>query len=582
MVLHGAIHRGGLYMAYFLKKSSFKKGTYLQIYESFYNHEKKQTSHRCYKTLGYLDELTTKEIPDPVEFYKQEVDKMNAEASLAKQEAKVRIIDKSPERYAGYLPLKNIMNGLAVEKNIKLLASKRSFEFDMYKVLEALIYSRCVNPSSKYKSFHDVIPYLLEDYNFSYSQLLDAIDFMGANYEKIIEIFNKRVHERYTLNCTTTYFDCTNFYFEIDKESELQRKGPSKENRKDPIVGMGLLLDESQLPIAMKVYPGNQSEKPVLRECINEMKLQNQIVGRTIHVADKGLNCAANIYRAKKDKDGYLFSKSVKQLSKTDQEWILLDNDYKQVLDDNDELLYSYKSCIDTYSYKFTDEYGVTKSFKVKEKRVVTYNPSLAKKHLCEIDKMVTKANTLCVSQAKKNEYGESAKYVTFKPINSDGEITDDSVASVLNEELIKKDRELAGYNMLVTSELEMNDKDIYNTYHNLWRIEQSFRIMKSELNARPVFLQKPNAIVGHLLICYLSVLLERIFEFKVLQNKYCSSQIFEFIRNYKLILVSKDEYVNISDMTPLIKHLSTIHKKPYSCFNISAKQVKMMLQQLL
>ena len=133
---------------------------------------------------------------------------------------------------------------------------------------------------------------------------------------------------------------------------------------------------------------------------------------------------------------------------------------------------------------------------------MVTYNPSLAKKHLYEIDKMIAKAHKLCTSQAKKSEYGDCAKYVVFKSVNKKGEITDDSIASVLNEELIQRYRELAGYNLLVTSEIEMSEQSIYDTYHNLWRIEQSFRIMKSELNARPVFLQKENSIKGHFLIC--------------------------------------------------------------------------------
>ena len=191
------------------------------------------------------------------------------------------------------------------------------------------------------------------------------------------------------------------------------------------------------------------------------------------------------------------------------------------------------------------------------------------------IDKMIAKAHKLCTSQAKKSEYGDCAKYVVFKSVNKKGEITDDSIASVLNEELIQRDRELAGYNLLVTSEIEMSEQSIYDTYHNLWRIEQSFRIMKSELNARPVFLQKENSIKGHFLICYLSVLLSRILEYKVLNRKYCSSQLFEFIREYTVIQLTNTEYINISTSTKLIRDLSVKYKMPYSCFNLSDKQIK-------
>lgn len=565
-------------MAYFLKKTNLKRGTYLQIYESFYNHDKKQTSHKCFQTIGYVDDLIASGISNPIEHFQNEVNKLN----LEKQEAKNKLIDKSPHRFFGYCLIKNIMNGLNVEKYIKILGSNRKFEFDLYSVLEALIFSRCVNPCSKFKSFHDVIPYLVDEYNFSYAQLLEAIEFIGSEYEKVIEIFTSRVNSRYSISTSTTYFDCTNFYFEIDREDDFRKKGPSKENRKDPIVGMGLLLDANLLPIGMKLYPGNESEKPVLNDIIQNLKLQNHIVGKTVHVADKGLNCAGNIYNSHKRGDGYLFSKSVKMLSQLEQEWVLLSNDYQKVVDKDGNLLYSYKSCVDYFSYEFKDEKGKKHSFKIKEKRVATYNESLAKKHKLEIEKMILKANNLCLSKAKKSEFGESGKYVSFKSTDSAGDITNDTVVACLNQELIEKDLKLAGYNLLITSEYEMSDIDIYNTYHNLWRIEQSFRIMKSELDARPVFLQKEDSIKGHFTICYLSVLLSRILEFKILNNKFPSSQIYDFIRNYNLTKLDTNEYVNISSTSSLLTYLAATFNLPYTCFYLNDKQIKMMLSKLL
>lgn len=183
-------------------------------------------------------------------------------------------------------------------------------------------------------------------------------------------------------------------------------------NKKEPIVGLGLLLDANQIPIGMKLYPGNESEKPVLRTVIDDLKQRNHISGRTIQVADKGLNCCANI-------------------------------------------LHALKAC-----------------------------------------------------QAKRSEYGNSAKYVSFVPADKTGQKTDGTVKAELNEKAIDNARRLAGYNMIVTSELHMPASDIYAAYHNLWRIEESFRIMKSQLDARPVYLQKEETITGHFLICYLAVLL--------------------------------------------------------------------------
>lgn len=224
--------------------------------------------------------------------------------------------------------------------------------------MECLIYARCVKPCSKYRTFHEVIPYLYGDMpGFSYDQLLTALGIMGDEYEKIVEIFTRRVSERYGLSTSKTYFDCTNFYFEIDRESDIQKKGASKENRTDPIIGLGLLLDTNQIPIAMKLYPGNQSEKSVLRNVIGALKQQNNISGKTVQVADKGLNCAANIYAARKNRDGYIFSKSVKSLSDREQQWVLNENNqFTCVYDENKELKYKYLSIIDEFNYEFKDE----------------------------------------------------------------------------------------------------------------------------------------------------------------------------------------------------------------------------------
>ena len=151
---------------------------------------------------------------------------------------------------------------------------------------------------------------------------------------------------------------------------------------------------------------------------------------------------------------------------------------------------------------------GKKKTVKLTEKRVVTFNSKLKEKQIFEIEKQVEKAKILKASQAKKSEYGDSSKYVTFKAENKKGEKEDAKIKVEMNEKKIKSDKQLAGYNMIVTSEINMPDTEIYSTYHNLWRIEESFKIMKSQLDARPVFLQKEDTITGHFLICYLSVLL--------------------------------------------------------------------------
>ena len=568
------------FMAYFLKKTNNKKGTYLQIYSSFYDPERGHTAHKAYKPIGYVHELQAKGIDDPISFYKEEVIKLNQEVNAAKAARKAKqISDDSPEKLIGYFPMKNINDKLSVKKYIDLMQTATDFRFNVFDMISALVYARLVHPCSKSKTYDEVIPKLFDSYDFSLNQLYDGLEYIGCEYEKIIEIYNHQIQQMYKFDTSHTYFDCTNFYFEIDKEDDFRKKGPSKENRKEPIVGLGLLLDANQIPIGMKLFPGNQSEKPVIRKIIDDLKKRNSVSGRTIQIADKGLNCAENIYHALKNGDGYIFSKSVKQLPDTERTWVLLPNDYRDVKNADGDVLYRVKECVDEFDYQFTDpRTGEKKKFKITEKRIVTFNPELAKKQIYEIGKEVEKAKSLRASQAKRSEYGDSAKYVIFTAVDKKGNDTDGRVKVSMNEELIKKSLELAGYNMLVTSELKMSDKDVYDAYHNLWRIEESFRIMKSQLDARPVYLQKEDTITGHFLICYIAVLLTRLLQFKVLKNSYCSEELFDFVHDFRVAKISDRKYINLSRDCAFIKEFSSFCGLPLRSYFLNEGEIKKML----
>lgn len=554
-------------MAYYLKKTKLKGRTYLSIDESFYSQEKKGTAHKCYKSLGSVETLIKNGMADPVSFYQQEVDKLN---SRKKQDGVPMISERSPFLFSGYFPLKSILERLDVRKYVSLFSLTSDFKYDLYSVLSSLIYARSVNPCSKRRTFHEVLPYLFEPHDFSYDQMMDALSFLGANYEKFVEIFNVQVSRLYGLDTSKTYFDCTNFYFEIDREDDFRKKGPSKEYQKSPIVGLGLLLDSHQIPIGMKMYPGNASEKPILRDVIDSLKKKNNITGRTIHVADKGLNCAQNIAFSKKNGDGYLFSKSVKVLPEKEKKWVLLEQGFKEVRDKNKRLIYRYKSCVDEFPYDVIHE-GRRATIHLKEKRLLTYNPDLAAKKKYEINRMVEKAKSLTMSGAKKNEYGDSGKYVSF----TDGDGKKACVS--INQKAIDNDLTFAGYNLLVTSELNMADTDIYNTYHNLWRIEESFKLMKSDLDARPAFVHKEDTIKGHFLICYLTVLLERLFQFKVLDDRFPSTEIFGFLKGFKIVK-SETKSINVTAYTDFIGHLAKATGLPLTNYFLSDTQIKSIM----
>lgn len=554
-------------MAYYLKKTRLKGRTYLSIDESFYNHEKKGTSHRCYKSLGSVETWKSKGMEDPVAHFQKEVDALNLERS---QQGVRKISESSPLLYLGYFPLKAILAQLHIKKYVDYFKLTTDFQFDLYDLLSSLIFARAVNPCSKWKTFHEVLPNLYQPVHYSYDQLMDGLAFIGNDYQKFVELFTVQTEKMFGIDTSRSYFDCTNFYFEIDREDDFRKKGPSKEGKKDPIVGLGLLLDSNQIPIGMKMYPGNESEKPILREVIDQLKTQNHVSGKTIHVADKGLNCAQNIAFSKQNGDGYLFSKSVKGLPETEKTWVLLEDGWKEVNDKKGRLLYRYKSCVDDFPYKISHE-GKEVIIKLREKRLLTYNPSLAAKKRYEIHRLVEKARSLTVSGAKRNEYGEAGKYVTFTDKNGKKAVVK------INQEAIDRDLKFAGYNLLVTSETNMDASDIYSTYHNLWRIEESFKIMKSDLDARPAFCQKEETIKGHFLVCYLTVLLERILQFKILGNQYGTSEIFRFMKDFK-VTKAETKYINTAKSTELILGLEKAFNLPLTNYFLTETQIKTIL----
>ena len=534
-------------MRYFVKKSTpSKKGLYLQIYKTNYV-PGKGNQNKSYKVIGYVSDLIASGIPDPVAYAQNLVDELNSNLPNRKE---MKIGDISSSKNLGYFLIKSMIDYLDFDYILKLMSSNMKFHFNLSDFVRSMIYAQIVNPGSKHKAFEKVMPNIYGTESFSYDQILDTINYIGNDYQKFVELLNISIQKKWKRNTSNAYFDCTNYYFEIDLPKEDRQFGPSKEERHLPIIGQALLLDEDQIPIGMSLYPGNESEKPKIRESIENLKQRFDIDSRIVQVADKGLNCARNIYAASKEaNDGYIFSKSVhgKNLSKQEKQWVLLENEnniWNEVKDSNGKLVYKYKECIDTFKYKFTNEEGKCVEFNVKEKRVVSYNPSLARKQKAQIQKQIDKAIAISsLKQASKEEYGDSIKYVNFTSIDKEGEVVK-SIPS-LNQEKIDEDLSFAGYNLLVTSEINKSAQDIYNTYHGLWRIEESFRVMKTYLEARPVYLQNKESIYGHFTICYMALTILRLIELKVFNDELPIGQIIEFIKNYNITETLEGSFIN-------------------------------------
>lgn len=584
-------------MIYFLKKTNpTNKGTYLQIYTNYYDNNTKKKKTKCYKTLGYVDDLIKNGISDPINHYKNVIIKMNEDL---KQASAPQISDKSVTKFAGHFLISSLFDLLNMDKTLNIISKNFKCRYKFNEMFRALCYSQILSPGSKLKAFEKIIPNIYGSQTYSYDQVLDAVNFIGSDYHKYIEMLNKHIAVLWPRNVEKVYFDCTNYYFEIDLESIFQTKGPSKENQKSPLVGQALMLDSNQIPLDTEFYPGNESEKPYLRKRIEDMKVRNNITGRVIQVADKGLNCARNIYSAVIEaKDGYIFSKSIKgnNLNAEQKKWILESDDkfnkWIDVRDNEGNLIYKYKTVktrineqeyLDygeyEYKCKINPEDKKDTVFSVKEKRIVTYNPKLAKKQKNEITKEIEKiVKLMSVKKVLREELGDSAKYVNLSATSIEGEKV--KIVSSLNEEKIKNDLDFAGYNMIITSEINADPILIYKTYHNLWRIEESFRILKTYLESRPVYLSSQNGVYGHFLICYFSLTLMRLLELKIFKDEIPISQLFDFIRQYNITENYDGSFINASTKSSTYEKIkSTLGLSKLGNLYLSKKDVELLFK---
>lgn len=575
-------------MKYFLKKTEpSKKGTYYQIYQSAYI-PGKGSRNKSYAKIGYHCDLLSQGISDPKEYCQKMVDELNENLNANTEK---QIGEITTQKNVGYFLIKSIFDYLHMDTDINLVASSFHKKYIFSDFLRTMIYAQIYKPGSKKTFYEKTLTSLYGCSEYSYDQILDGVNSLGSDYHKWIEVLNKHIKEKFDLDFSKAYFDCTNFYFEIDQEDEYRKRGPSKENRNDPIIGMALLLSNDMVPIDMNLYPGNESEKPQLRERIEAIKETSEFNGKIIQVADKGLNCARNIYAAVKEaNDGYIFSKSIhgKNLTKIEKQWVLLEDDVANVWhivrDANGKILYKYKEWATLDEHKNLVNYDTQKYrcklnpddkkdtvFEVIEKRIVTYNPSLAAKKRQEIKRMVDKlSGKLSANKILKNELGDLGKYVVSKTSTQDGEIVE--IVYELNKEKIEEDLIYAGYNMLVTSEINLPATEIYKIYHQLWRIEHCFRTMKTYLEARPVYLQKDYSIHGHFLIVYFALTLLRLLELKVFNDEVPVEQLIEFIRDYNVTENYDGTFINNATDTKTYRSI----KKKYCLAKLGNAYLKL------
>ena len=564
----------------FLKIITKKGIPRLYLYESYYKNGK--ATQRCIENLGRLDELR-KQFDDPVSHFKK-IAEQRTEEKKASRTASVTIdlassmnMDEDNLKNIGYAVLKELYKQLELDKFWKGVQKKTSIQYDLEAVFRLLVLSRILYPASKMDTFNNKDIYFEDINGFALNDVYKALDLFDQYDEELQKWIYKHSSAICERDMSISYFDCTNYYFDIGRsdmdtfddggrpvdkkgnpaELKYRKRGPEKNHRPDPIVEMGLLMDKNGIPLAFDLFPGNESEKLHMRPIINRVKNQFDS-GRVIFVADRGLNTSDNIYFLNGDnkadynpRDGYVYGQSVRGADAEFKEWVLKGGYKTEKFTDEDgrELTFTHKSRI----HPKTIQVNVTvpgqkkkkkKSVSIDQKQMAYYSEKYARKQKRDREVMIARAKDLIAHPKKYDKVtaaGSGAYVQNIAFDKSTGEIVEGREL-VLDKEKIAEEEKYDGYYSIVTSELKMSDQEIRDTYRGLARIEETFKISKTEFESRPVFVWTNAHIEGHFATCFTALVLIRLLQTK-LGSGYPIGKTIESLRKYNCTQIDTTLY---------------------------------------
>lgn len=546
--------------------------------------ENGKVKHSTVKTLGSLDTLK-KQYDDPIAHFKEVVKQMNEEEKLNKSPLTLTI-DKNEEmtentdnnKNFGYVALSKIYHELEIDKFIKAKFQSRNFsEYKINNIMKLLVFARALFPDSK-KSTYENKDIFFENTNFSLQELYNALTYIFPFKKQLQSYIYDHIQEQYKPKNEAIYYDVTNYYFEIDDNDDFRKKGVSKEHRPNPIVQMGLFIDSLGLPICYDLFEGNTNDCLTLKPMVQELQ-KNYNVGKVIVVADKGLNTGNNIAYNKAIGNGYVMSLSVRGANKDLRDFVLAEEGYQY----NQDKTYKIKSrkCPREIIITKKDKNG--KAIKIKqnvdEQQVIFWSADYARRAKAERQPAIDKAKDLIGNVQKYNKKNcvGASKYVKHLVFDKNtGEIIEAKSQLSLDEDKIAEEEKLDGYYMIVSSEFDKTPNEIIDIYRGLWKIEETFRITKSELDARPVFVSTKEHIESHFLTCYLALVLSRVLQHK-LDKKYSVEKILESLGKCNCQNLEENIY-RFSFYDTVLKDIGNILNINFALKNRTLQDIKKIL----
>ena len=508
------------------------------------------TSSTIVRKLGTLEQLIVEHGPtrdDVLAWAKNEV-KIETEKYKKEKEAKTVLIPFHADRQldyekqvfyrGGYLFPQSIYYQLHIDKICRKLKRKYKFKYDINAILSDLIYARILEPSSKRSSFK-LASEFLEKPSYELHDVYRALDILGNECDLIQSEVYKNSHFLGDRNDNVLYYDCSNYYFEIEQEDGDKKYGKSKEHRPNPIIQMGLFMDGDGIPLAFSLFPGNANEqtslKPLEKKVLGEFGCQ-----KFIYCSDAGLGSEDIRMYNHMGERSYIVTQSIKKLKKEEKEWALNLQGFKRVSDDTP--IDITKLSDDDSGLYYKDEPYTTK--KLHQRLIITYSPKYALYQKTIREKQIERAEKMLESgTSKKNRKNpnDPARFIGTIAATKEGEAAE--LHHYLDENKINGEAQYDGLYAVCTDLLDDEVSDILKVSEGRWQIEECFRIMKTDFSARPVYLQDENRIKAHFLICFLALMIYRFLE-KKMDSKYTCEELLNTLKTINFVEVQEQGFI--------------------------------------
>ncbi len=561
----------------FLKQVKQRNGRInISFVHGFRDPVTKKTKHKVIEKLGFVDEYEHL-YEDPIAHFKEVARKRTLE--MQEEESKKEIPlgtvyadelmeeNENAMRHLGFLPLSSIYHELKLNQFLINRQRSRAMDYSLNDVMQLLVYTRILSPGSKMASYRQK-ENLATSFNCDWYDVYRALDYFAEFRKDLLLHLHEQVRINYQRQTHVVFYDVTNYYFEIDREDDFRRKGFCKHNTRNPLVQMGLLLDADAIPITYRLFQGNthdsQTMMPILQETRKEYGL-----GKIITVADKGLNSGDNIAFLMAKGDGFIFSQKIRGAEQGLQNYVFDPEGYvgiKGVVksadasgEDQNNLGFWMKSRIYPQEFWVTHANNKKRKIPLDVKQIVCYNEQYAKRQKYKRAEVLEKAQKIVANPKRynKNDVGGALRYVKDIQYNPEtGECVNTKRIPYLDLDKIDEDEKYDGYYVIITSEINMPDQEVVKAYHGLWEIERSFRITKSDLESRPVFVSLENRINAHFLTCFVALLILRLLA-KQLGGQYAPEQIIKSLRQYQACLV-QDNVFRLTYYDPIIQELGS------------------------